>query len=54
VEIETIYESMSHKAKAIGAKIIAIEHDMDKAFANKTITEQGLKLLIDNSADLYG
>lgn len=54
VEIEMIYESMSRKAKAIGAKIIAIERDMDKAFANKTITEQGLKLLIDNSADLYG
>jgi hypothetical protein len=54
VEIEMIYESMSRKAKAIGVKIIAIERDMDKAFANKTITEQGLKLLIDNSADLYG
>jgi hypothetical protein len=54
VEIEMIYESMSRKAKAIGAKIIAIERDMDKAFANKTITEQGLKLLINNSADLYG
>jgi hypothetical protein len=54
VEIEMIYESMFRKAKVLGAKIIVVERDMDKAFANKAITEQGLKLLVENSADLYG
>jgi hypothetical protein len=34
--------------------IIDIEQDMDGAFANKTITEENLKSMLDKSADLYG
>jgi hypothetical protein len=54
MEIELIYQNMSNKAKSIGVAIIAIEHDMDRAFANKTITEENLKSMLDKSADLYG
>jgi ATP-dependent helicase/DNAse subunit B len=54
MEIELIYQNMSSKAKTIGAAIIAIEQDMDRAFANNTITEENLKLMLDKSADLYG
>jgi hypothetical protein len=54
MEIELIYQNMSNKAKSIGAAIIAIEHDMDRAFANKTITEENLELMLYKSADLYG
>jgi hypothetical protein len=52
-EIELIYQNMSNDAKSIGAAIIDIEQDMDGAFANKTITEENLKLMLDKSADLY-
>lgn len=54
MEIELIYQNMSNKAKSIGAAIIAVEQDMDRSFANKTITEENLKLMLDKSADLYG
>jgi hypothetical protein len=54
MEIERIYQNMSNKAKGIGAAIIAIEQDIDEAFANKTITQENLKLMLDKSADLYG
>ena len=54
IEIEMIYQNMFNKAKSIGAAIIAIEQDMDEAFANKTITQENLKLMLDKSADLYG
>lgn len=54
MEIDLIYQNMSNKAKSIGAAIIAVEQDMDRAFANKTITEENLKLMLDNSANLYG
>jgi hypothetical protein len=53
-EIEHIYQNMSNKAKSIGAAIIAIEQDMDTAYANKTITEEELRLMLDKSADFYG
>jgi hypothetical protein len=54
IEIELIYQNMSNIAKSIGAAIIDIEQDMDGAFANNTITEENLKLMLDRSADLYG
>jgi len=54
IEIELIYQNMSSKAKSIGASIIAVEQDIDRGFANKTITEENLRLMLDNSADLYG
>ena len=54
IEIELIYQNMSNIAKSIGAAIIDIEQDMDGAFANKTITQENLKLMLDKSADLYG
>jgi hypothetical protein len=54
IEIKLIYQNMSSKAKGIGAAIIAVEQDMDEAFANKTITQENLKLMLDKSADLYG
>jgi hypothetical protein len=54
IEIERIYQNMSNIAKSIGAAIIAIEQDMDGAFANNTITQENLKLMLDKSADLYG
>ena len=53
MEIEHIYQNMSNNAKSIGAAIIDIEQDMDGAFANKTITQENLKLMLDKSADLY-
>src|SRR5215211_5192450 len=37
IEIELIYQNMSSKAKSIGASIIAVEQDIDRGFANKTI-----------------
>jgi hypothetical protein len=52
-EIELIYQNMSDKAKSIGEAIIDIEQDMNGAFANKTITQENLKLMLDKSADLY-
>jgi hypothetical protein len=54
MEIELIYQNMSNKAKSIGVAIIAIEQDMDRALANKTITEENLQLMLDKSGDLYG
>jgi hypothetical protein len=54
IETELIYQNMHDRAKGIGAAIIAVEHDMDRAFANKTITQENLKLMLDKSADLYG
>jgi hypothetical protein len=54
MEIERIYQNMSNIAKSIGAAILAIEQDMDETFANKTITQENLKLMLDKSADLYG
>ena len=54
IEIELIYQNMSNIAKSIGAAIIDIEQDMDGAFANNTITEENLKLMLDRSAELYG
>ena len=54
MEIELIYQNMSNKAKSIGVAIIDIEQDIDEAFANKTITQENLKLMLDKSADLYG
>jgi len=54
MEIELIYQNMSNKAKSIGSAIIAIEQDMDEAFANKTITEENLIAMLDKSADFYG
>jgi hypothetical protein len=53
MEIELIYQNMSDKAKSIGEAIIDIEQDMNGAFANKTITQENLKLMLDKSADLY-
>jgi hypothetical protein len=53
MEIERIYQNMSNDAKSIGAAIIDIERDMDGAFANKTITQENLRLMLDKSADLY-
>ena len=54
IEIERIYQNMSDIAKSIGAAIIANEQDMDEAFANKTITQENLKVMLDRSADLFG
>jgi hypothetical protein len=54
MEIERIYQNVSNDAKSIGAAIIDIEQEMDGVFANKTITEENLKLMLDKSADLYG
>ena len=54
MDIERIYQNMSNDAKSIGAAIVDIEQDMDGAFANKTITEENLKSMLDKSADLYG
>ena len=54
MEIELIYQNMSNKAKSIGVAIIDIEQDIDEAFANKTITQENIKLMLDKSADLYG
>lgn len=54
MEIERIYHNMSNTAKSIGAAIIAIEQDIDEAFANKTITQENLYLMLDKSANLYG
>ena len=52
-EIELIYQNMSNNAKSIGSAIIAIEQDMDEAFANKTITEENLIAMLDKSANFY-
>jgi len=54
MEIELIYQNMSINAKSIGPAIIAVEQDMDEAFANKTITGENLIALLDKSANLYG
>jgi Spy/CpxP family protein refolding chaperone len=53
MEIERIYQNMSTNAKSMGAAIIDTERDMDRAFNNKTITQESLKLMLDKSADLY-
>jgi hypothetical protein len=55
IGIDLIYQNMSNKAKRTGAEIMAIEDDIDRVFANKSITEEKLKLVVDNCAGgLYG
>jgi hypothetical protein len=54
MKIHLIYQKMSNKAKGIGSAIISIEYNMDRAFANKTITEENLNLMLDKSTKLYG
>ncbi len=52
--IERIHQNMSSSAKSIGGAIIDTEHQIDGAFANKTIIQENLKFMLDKSADLYG
>lgn len=52
-KVDVIYQNMRSKAKEIGAKIIAIEKQMDDSFANKTMSANELEHMLDKSASYY-
>jgi hypothetical protein len=54
MEIDFLYQNMSNKAKSVGSAIMSLEQNMDEAFANKTMTIENRKLMLDKSADIYG
>ncbi len=52
--IEVIYTDMKSHAIPIGLEIIKIEKQIENSFANNTITNQSLQMLLDRSSNLYG
>jgi hypothetical protein len=52
-KISNLYEEMKQEAIDLGKLIIDIENEIDKAFVNKTITEEFLERGVAESADAY-
>jgi Spy/CpxP family protein refolding chaperone len=46
-KVEALYESMKRESIGIGERLIAQETELDKQFANKTMTPQALHALVD-------
>jgi Spy/CpxP family protein refolding chaperone len=53
-EIEALYEEMRADAVALGEQIVALEQELDDAFAGGTISAQILEEKVQESAALYG
>lgn len=53
-EIKALYEEMEPKAVKLGEKIVALEREIDTAFADNTMTREKLEKKVSESADLYG
>ncbi|MGH9912284.1 MAG: hypothetical protein ACRD4W_07565 [Nitrososphaeraceae archaeon] len=54
IGIEVIYNNMRNQAVLVGLQIIEIEKQVENSFANNTIKEQSLQMLLDLSSHLYG
>jgi hypothetical protein len=54
IGIEVIYNNMRNQAVPVGLQIIEIEKQVENSFANNTIREQSLQMLLDLSSHLYG
>lgn len=52
-QIEQLYEEMRKEAIPLGAKLIELERELNKSFANRTIDEQRLKDLLGLIADIH-
>ena len=52
--ISALHEEMRTDAIRLGKRIIALEKEIDEAFANDTMTEERLKDKVMKSAELYG
>jgi len=53
-QIQVIYEKMNTDAVSLGARILALELEMNNKFASKTINDSALKEMVDEIAQLYG
>lgn len=53
-QIKAIFDEMSGEAKPLGGEIVAAEEALSKAFAEGTITEEGLAEMTAAIAALYG
>ncbi len=53
-QIKVLYEKMRSEAIELGKRIIAIEKELNDAFAQKTITKALLQQKVEESAELYG
>lgn len=54
LQVEKLYGDMRSEAIVLGEKIIAIETEIDEAFASKTMTEDFLRQKIVTSSGMYG
>jgi Spy/CpxP family protein refolding chaperone len=52
-EVEVLYEAMKQQAINLGKRILDIENELDKAFKNKTITNNFLERAVAESTDAY-
>jgi len=52
--VKTLFDSMKAEAVPIGAKLIALEGDLDRQFANRTITPDSLKAATTAVAETQG
>jgi LTXXQ motif family protein len=54
VSIQRLFDSMKAEAVRLGSKLIEQEADLDKEFANRTITPESLKALTSSAAVTQG
>lgn len=54
IDVESLFTEMQVSAIELGNKIIIIEQEINDQFTVKTITENALQELLNNSASLYG
>lgn len=54
ITVEELYQSMLNQSIPLGEQIIAVEKEMDDAFANGTITNENLSSWVNQSVSLYG
>lgn len=48
------YKEMNQEAKLLGMKLIDVERKLDELFANKKVSNDLLRTLVSQSAELYG
>jgi len=53
-EIEVLYAQMQTEAISLGEQIVALEQELDDTFSDRTVTEETLAALVQESAQLYG
>jgi Spy/CpxP family protein refolding chaperone len=52
--VRSIFEEMRSKARELGARVVELERELERAFAEGTITEGGLDELVGEIADARG